>query len=455
MARVPHDRYRVPLAAFVASPSGDSIDRDLLALAGFGLLLVALGGAVVLFAARRQLALAVSRVHSRSCWRSCRHAAAAVACGCAQLRLSATTVLAWHQPDCERLAHERRHGDSRTVVDDGQLHGRRSGTHARPAEPDHGGGDVHAVRVSPHCRVRRRRRRAARRHPVERSTTTAPQVSRRDALVARRRTRAAGSTTRLRWRSRAPTPPRASRPAASPSYGGGDGASAVALRHVHRCRRQLERAASVGFKYDATAPAVTASPDRKPDGKGWYRKPLTVSFAGTDATSGIAACTAPTRYAGPDLAKAAVVGACRDAAGNSGRGGPGLPVRRDRAEASDGEGRGREGRREDRLEALAGRRARRARAHPGRERQEEDHRLPRQRRELHRQDGPRRRPLPLRDQGERRGGEHGARRPSRRTSTCRRSTGRRPARRSTHRSSSPGRPSRERPSTTSSSTGTR
>ena len=58
VVRPPHDRYRVPLAAFVASPSADSVDRDLLALAGFGLLLVALGGAVVLFAARRQLALA-------------------------------------------------------------------------------------------------------------------------------------------------------------------------------------------------------------------------------------------------------------------------------------------------------------------------------------------------------------------------------------------------------------
>jgi outer membrane biosynthesis protein TonB len=53
----PHDRYGAPLAALAASPSPsvDSIDRDLLALAGFGLLLVALGGAVVLFAARRQL----------------------------------------------------------------------------------------------------------------------------------------------------------------------------------------------------------------------------------------------------------------------------------------------------------------------------------------------------------------------------------------------------------------
>jgi outer membrane biosynthesis protein TonB len=55
VARPPHDRNRVPLAAFVATPSADSVDRDLLALAGFGLLLVAMGGAVVLFAARRQL----------------------------------------------------------------------------------------------------------------------------------------------------------------------------------------------------------------------------------------------------------------------------------------------------------------------------------------------------------------------------------------------------------------
>jgi hypothetical protein len=49
----PHDRNRVPLAAFV--PSVDSIDSDLLALAGFGLLLVALGGAVVLEVGRRVL----------------------------------------------------------------------------------------------------------------------------------------------------------------------------------------------------------------------------------------------------------------------------------------------------------------------------------------------------------------------------------------------------------------
>jgi len=57
VVRPPHDRNRVPLAALTVapSPSGDSIDRDLLALAGFGLLLVAMGGAVVLTAARRTL----------------------------------------------------------------------------------------------------------------------------------------------------------------------------------------------------------------------------------------------------------------------------------------------------------------------------------------------------------------------------------------------------------------
>lgn len=53
LRRSPHDRSVVPPVAFV--PAVDSLDRDLLALAGLGLLLVALGGAVVLFAARRQL----------------------------------------------------------------------------------------------------------------------------------------------------------------------------------------------------------------------------------------------------------------------------------------------------------------------------------------------------------------------------------------------------------------
>ena len=103
----------------------------------------------------------------------------------------------------------------------------------------------------------------------------------------------------------------------SPSYSGGDGAAVAVSGTCSDAAGNTSAPASFAFKYDATPPTVSPSVDRPPDGKGWYRKPVTVSFAGTDATSGIVACTAPTRYAGPDLPQAAVVGSCRDAAGNS------------------------------------------------------------------------------------------------------------------------------------------
>ena len=103
----------------------------------------------------------------------------------------------------------------------------------------------------------------------------------------------------------------------SPSYSGGDGAAVAVTGTCSDAAGNTSAPASFAFKYDATPPTVSPSVDRPPDGKGWYRKPVTVSFAGTDATSGIVACTAPTRYAGPDLPQAAVVGSCRDAAGNA------------------------------------------------------------------------------------------------------------------------------------------
>jgi hypothetical protein len=106
----------------------------------------------------------------------------------------------------------------------------------------------------------------------------------------------------------------------SPSYGGADGSS-VSVTGTCTDVAGNSSSMAVSFKYDATPPTVSPSLDRPPDGKGWYRKPVTVSFAGTDLTSGIAACTAPTRYAGPDLQKAAVVGSCSDAAGNSAQAG--------------------------------------------------------------------------------------------------------------------------------------
>ena len=44
--------------------------------------------------------------------------------------------------------------------------------------------------------------------------------------------------------------------------------------------------ASLAVKYDATAPVATATASRLPNANGWYRAPLDVSFAATDAVSG-------------------------------------------------------------------------------------------------------------------------------------------------------------------------
>jgi hypothetical protein len=75
---------------------------------------------------------------------------------------------------------------------------------------------------------------------------------------------------------------------------------------------------SLGLKYDATAPQVTAAPSRSPDANGWYNHLLTVTFTGGDATSGLDSCVAPKSYGGPDSDNASVSGSCSDVAGNTG-----------------------------------------------------------------------------------------------------------------------------------------
>ena len=70
------------------------------------------------------------------------------------------------------------------------------------------------------------------------------------------------------------------------------------------------------FKIDTDAPSVTGGvPSRAADANGWFNQPVTVSFTGSDATSGIASCTSGS-YGGPDSATASVSGTCRDNAGN-------------------------------------------------------------------------------------------------------------------------------------------
>jgi hypothetical protein len=75
---------------------------------------------------------------------------------------------------------------------------------------------------------------------------------------------------------------------------------------------------TVKIKLDKTAPAVSATAARVPDMNGWYNRPITFSFSGTDLTSGIASCSPPSHYGGPDISAAAVVGSCADVAGNVG-----------------------------------------------------------------------------------------------------------------------------------------
>jgi hypothetical protein len=72
----------------------------------------------------------------------------------------------------------------------------------------------------------------------------------------------------------------------------------------------------VQFKIDKDKPTVSsAAADRQPNGNGWYNAPVTVSFSGSDPTSGIASCQ-QVSYSGPDSASAGASGTCRDNAGN-------------------------------------------------------------------------------------------------------------------------------------------
>jgi hypothetical protein len=69
------------------------------------------------------------------------------------------------------------------------------------------------------------------------------------------------------------------------------------------------------IRIDTKPPVVTgAAAARTPDVPGFYRAPVGVAWAGTDALSGIAGCTSLT-YAGPD-GPATLAGSCTDNAGN-------------------------------------------------------------------------------------------------------------------------------------------
>ncbi|MCA1833626.1 MAG: hypothetical protein ABR548_13365 [Actinomycetota bacterium] len=78
--------------------------------------------------------------------------------------------------------------------------------------------------------------------------------------------------------------------------------------------------ASLSFKYDATPPNVSGTPDHPANAAGWYRSAVSVTWTGEDATSDIDTCGTPSVYDGPDSATASVTGTCTDQAGNTGHG---------------------------------------------------------------------------------------------------------------------------------------
>ena len=84
------------------------------------------------------------------------------------------------------------------------------------------------------------------------------------------------------------------------TYSGPDGgAASLTGRCTDRAGNSADRV--FGLKYDATAPTVaSATPDRPPNAAGWYNRPVTVGFGGSDATAGVEGCTTrPTRAPTP------------------------------------------------------------------------------------------------------------------------------------------------------------
>lgn len=102
---------------------------------------------------------------------------------------------------------------------------------------------------------------------------------------------------------------------AAQAYGGPD-TTGTSVAGTCRDRAGNTAAASLTFKYDETAPEATATPSRTADVNGWHNHSLTVSFSGSDATSGLESCDPPKTYAGPDAVNTSVTGGCRDRAGN-------------------------------------------------------------------------------------------------------------------------------------------
>jgi hypothetical protein len=102
----------------------------------------------------------------------------------------------------------------------------------------------------------------------------------------------------------------------SSTYNGPDGGTAAASGTCADMAGNVSAPLAFPLKFDTTAPLISASPGRATDANGWYNHAITIGWSGSDATSGLAGCTPPLTYSGPDTASAAPSGSCTDQAGN-------------------------------------------------------------------------------------------------------------------------------------------
>ena len=108
-----------------------------------------------------------------------------------------------------------------------------------------------------------------------------------------RRTRPDGTTARSRSASAEPTPTSGVDGCTTKTYAGPDAAAVPVTGTCTDKAGNVSGAGALAIKYDATAPAVTGGhAARVPDVGGWYNRAVPVTFSGTDATSGVDACTA-------------------------------------------------------------------------------------------------------------------------------------------------------------------
>jgi len=74
---------------------------------------------------------------------------------------------------------------------------------------------------------------------------------------------------------------------------------------------------SIVISIDTVNPDTIAHISRPADHNGWYNHPVTISWTGSDVTSGIGACDPDRTYSGPDASAVVTNGECADNAGNT------------------------------------------------------------------------------------------------------------------------------------------